>query len=309
MLEDTRVPEKAAVEEAFCLDAETCRQEDLEGPLATTPGDLQVVISWLGLRLEELERRADYREDAHRDTHCALARETLERYVPLADRMGMQVLRKRLEDASFRILDPPLYAELVRKLAPIQAEDEMCLVLLQAGIERFLEENGIAGTVQGRIKGLYSLYRKMRHLNCPLESILDRIGLRVIVPSVGDCYQVLALLQARFRLVPGTLDDYIAHPKANGYRSLHACFYPVPDLLYKPVEIQIRTTQMDQEAQSGPAAHWQYKHDEEARPEGEVRPKWFRGLLEQREPEPDPVAFIQRLYCQVFDDRLAVVHA
>jgi GTP pyrophosphokinase len=220
--------------------------------------------------------------------------------------MGMQVLRRQLEDASFRILEPRLYQELAQRVEPIRADDEICLAVLQTGVKRLLDENGIVGTVEGRTKGLYSLYRKMRRLNCPLRSIMDRIGLRVIVSSIAACYRVLELLQTRFRPVPGTFDDYIAHPKANGYRSLHICFYPVPDLSYKPVEFQIRTAQMHREARFGAAAHWRYKINEETGLDGEARLQWLRGLLEQCEPALDHGAFLQQLCRQVLGDRLAV---
>jgi GTP pyrophosphokinase len=222
--------------------------------------------------------------------------------------MGLTAMRKRLEDASFRLLQPRLYAELARRVARTQVEDEMCLVVLQAGVQRLLDESGIAGRVEGRTKGLYSVYHKMRRCNCPLGSIMDRIGLRVIVPSIPACYRVLELLHTRFRPVPGTFDDYIAHPKANGYRSLHACFYPVPRLSYKPVEFQIRTVEMHHQAQYGPAAHWRYKRVAEMGPESEARLEWLCGLLRAREPASAPPAFIQRLYRQVFDDRLIVFH-
>ena len=304
MPEDLLQVDEATVTETSRADSEFHRQEDQGCSLAAPPGGLQAVISELSLRLAELGRGADEGADVHRDAYRALARETLECHVPLADRLGMQALRKRLEDASFRILDPLIYQELAQRVEPVQAEDEMCLVVLQAGVKRLLDENGIAGRVEGRTKGLYSLYRKMRRLNCPLDSIMDRIGLRVIVPSVTECYQVLELLHMRFRLVPGTFDDYIAQPKDNGYRSLHASFFPVPGLLYKPVEFQIRTTPMHYEARFGTAAHWRYKSEEEPRPEGEARLKWLRGLLEERRPVPDHATFIQQLYCHLLGDRL-----
>jgi GTP diphosphokinase / guanosine-3',5'-bis(diphosphate) 3'-diphosphatase len=307
MPRDTGAVPETTVEELSRAHAEWYGQEDPGGPPATSPGGLEAAISLLCRRLEELDKRADRGPGAYGDADRALARETLERHVLLADRMGLLVLRKHLEDASFRILDPLIYRELALKLAPLQAEDEMCLVVLQAGIQRLLDEHGIAGTVHGRTKGLYSLYLKMSRLNCPLTSIMDRIGLRVIVPSVADCYKVLALLHTRLRLIPGTSDDYIAHPKANGYRSLHASFYPLPDLSYKPIEVQIRTGQMHHEARFGRAAHWRYKSEEDPRPGGEARLRWLGSLLEEREPEPAPdrVAFIQRLYRHLLGDRPA----
>jgi GTP pyrophosphokinase len=307
MPEDQRTLNVAAKKGTLCAEIGFHCQKEMASSLAIPPGDLDITISDLRLRLEQLERWADRGAEVHRDTLRALARETLEQYVPLADRMGIQLLRKRLEDASFRILEPLLYDELARKVAPLRAEDEMCLVVLQAGVRRLLDENGIVATVQGRTKGLYSLYRKMCRLNCPLASVMDRIGLRVIVQSIAECYQVLGLLHTRFRPVAGTFDDYIARPKANGYRSLQICFYPVPDLSYKPVEFQIRTVQMHREAQYGPAAHWRYKSAVETGAEAEARLKWLRSLLEEPEPALDHAAFMERLCRQMLGDQLVML--
>jgi (p)ppGpp synthase/HD superfamily hydrolase len=309
MLESIRSVQETTSAEMPRSDSAFHEQPSQRVSVTTASDPPELLISGLRLRLIELQRAANAKADAHRDVSRALARETMERYVPLADRIGVQFLRKQLEDASFRILDPLAYEELARKLASTQSEDEMCLAVLQIGVERLLYQNGIKGTVQGRTKGLYSLYRKMRRLNRPLAAIMDRIGLRVIVPSVADCYRVLELLQTHFRPVPGTFDDYIAHPKANGYRSFHACFYPVPSLSYKPVEFQIRTVQMHREAQFGAAAHWRYKIEEETRPDSESRLRWLRGLLGQREPAVERSAFVQQLYRQVFGDRLVMFHS
>jgi GTP pyrophosphokinase len=294
--------ERAFSQEPLRFDTEHHHREDLKVFLESLGQDLRGTVLSLGLRLAELERLAEREGDAHH----AIARETLELYVPLADRMGMKVLRKRFEDTCFRILEPLLYEELARKVEPIQAEDRTCLFLLQAGVKRLLAENKTEGRVQGRTKSLYSIYRKMRRLKVPLEQILDRIGLRVIVSSTDECYAVSRLLHQHFRPVPGTLDDYIAFPKANGYRSLHTCVYPVPDISYKPVEFQIRTEQMHQEAEYGIAAHWMYKGDQEAWPDGETRLGWLRTLLDQRQESVDHAAFVQQLHKQVFADRLLV---
>lgn len=294
--------ERAVSQEPLRFDTEQHRQEDLQKFLSSLSQDLKGTVLTLGLRLAELERLAEHEGDAHHE----IARQTLELYVPLADRMGMKVLRKRLEDACFRILKPVLYEELAQKVEPIQAEDNICLALLLISMRRLLDENKIEGTVQGRTKSLYSIYRKMYRLNCTLEQIMDRIGLRVIVSSVDECYAIVRLLHQQFRPVTGTFDDYIAHPKPNGYRSLHTCVYPVPEVSYKPVEFQIRTEQMHQEAEFGVAAHWFYKSDPEARSDEEARLTWLRRLLDQSQEFVDHDAFVRKLHHQVFGDRLLV---
>ncbi len=294
--------ENALSEGVLRSDTEAHRKEDLRLLLRSISGDVRAVILRLGLRLAELERLADRGSDEHH----AIARETLEVYVPLADRMGMREIRTRLEDACFRILDPSAYKEIARSVEPIWVEDNVCLELLTAGIRRLLEQNGIGGTVYGRAKGLYSIYRKMQRLGCSLEEIMDKIGLRIIVSSVEECYAVLGLLHTHFRPVPGTFDDYIGLPKENGYQSLHTCVYPVPDVSYKPVEFQIRTEAMHWEAEYGVAAHWLYKSAEEARVSSERQLQWLRSLLPQHERAADYAEFVEHLRRQVFDDRLVV---
>jgi GTP pyrophosphokinase len=264
--------------------------------------DVRLVILHLGLRLAELEALASQRLGDGR----TLAQESLDLYVPLADRMGMGRLRSALEDGCFRILEPSIYEELVQDLEPLHAEDETCLRLLTDGIQHLLERNGIKGTVHGRTKGLYSLYRKMCCQERPLNEIMDRIGLRIIVSTPEECYMVLGLLHTHFRPIPGTFDDYIGLPKENGYRALHTCVYPVPDVSYKPIEIQIRTEGMHREALFGIAAHWRYKIEEEATQAHQGQLRWLRSLLAQHAEAVDHTEFIELLRRQVFSNNLLV---
>jgi (p)ppGpp synthase/HD superfamily hydrolase len=278
--------------------------ERLRAFLESISQNLRHVILHLGLRLAELETLASLENGDRR----AIARESLDLYVPLADRMGMGLLRSALEDVCLRILEPSIYEELVQGLAPIQAEDEACLVLLTEGIQGILERNGIKGIVHGRTKGLYSLYHKMCCRERPLYEIMDRIGLRIIVSAPEECYMVLGLLHTHFRPIPGTFDDYIGLPKENGYRSLHTCIYPVPDFSYKPVEIQIRTEVMHQEALFGIAAHWRYKIEEEATQAHQGQLRWLHSLLAQHAEAVDHAEFIELLRRQVFSDNLLVLN-
>ena len=262
--------------------------------------DVRLVILHLGLRLAELEALVTVGSSDRR----AIAQESRDLYVPLADRMGMGQLRSALEDVCFRILEPSIYEQLVQGLEPIQAEDETCLTLLTEGVHHLLERNSVQGIVHGRTKGLYSLYCKMCRRDRPLSAIMDRIGLRIIVSTPEQCYTALGLLHTHFQPIPGTFDDYIGLPKQNGYRSLHTCIYPVPDLSYKPVEIQIRTEAMHQEALFGIAAHWRYKIEEEAAQAHQGQLRWLRGLLAQHAEAVDHAEFIELLQRQVFSDSL-----
>jgi len=282
---------------ALRTDTEPHRRKDIHALLASLTGNTRKVVLRLAFRLIELEHAAEPAETGLRD----LARETLDLYVPLADRLGLGGLRKQLEETSFRILYPDIYRDLQQKVSPIQIEDDRCLNILMEGVKRLLTKNGIDGEVQGRTKSLYGIYTKMTRSGASLHEIMDRIGLRVIVSSVPECYSVLGLLHSHFRPIPGTFDDYIGLPKENGYQSLHTCVYPVPEISYKPVEFQIRTESMHREAQFGVAAHWSYKEKEEVVCTGEQQLAWLRNLLNHRREEAaDHAEFIEHLHHQVY---------
>jgi GTP pyrophosphokinase len=256
----------------------------------------------IAFRLLALETAIDSSEkDATRT-----ARETLALYVPIADRLSLGDLRRRLEDACFQILDPAGYADLKQEVAPIQAEDNKCLEILMVGIQRLMDNNGVRGRVQGRTKSLHAIRRKMERTGKTLKEIMDRIGLRAIVSSVPECYTVLGLLHFHFKPIPGTFDDYIGLPKDNGYQSLHTCVYPVREISQKPIEIQIRTELMHSEAEHGTAAHWRYKSRPSAMTRDRYHALWMRGLAKQYEKSDNTLQFVELLYRQVFQNHLVV---
>ncbi|MBW1677778.1 MAG: bifunctional (p)ppGpp synthetase/guanosine-3',5'-bis(diphosphate) 3'-pyrophosphohydrolase [Deltaproteobacteria bacterium] len=288
--------------ELMRTDTEAHQEEDMKVLLLSLEDDLRSVVVRVGLRLARLEHilKTDCTNS------CQIAKETLDVYVPLARRMGMGALREKLEDVSFRLLQPDIYRELAERIEPIRAEDEACLQILVAAVRRLLDRNGFKGTVSGRTKNLYSLYTKMRRLNASLEAIMDKIGIRIITTSVADCYQILGLLHTHYRPIPGTFDDYIGLPKDNGYQSLHTCVYPVRDISDKPVEFQIRTELMHMEAEFGVAAHWRYKDEDDAHVEDERQLQWLRSLRKKRDDITTHRDFVEKLRKEVFDDHLVV---
>jgi len=294
--------EKVVPQQHIYTDTGAPPEERLRSFLESISQDIRVVVLRLGLRLAELEALVTQKRSDRR----AAAQETLSLHVPVADRMGLGVLRMQLEDVCFRILEPSIYEELAQNIEPIRAEDAVYLGILQEGIQHLLERNGLYATIQGRTKGLYSLYLKMRRQQRPLHEIMDKIGLRVIVPTVEECYAVLGLLHTHFRPIPGTFDDYIGLPKKNGYQSLHTCVYPVPGISHKAVEIQIRTELMHHEAQFGVAAHWRYKSEEQMALANEAQLQWLRSLLSHHERAFDHTEFLEHLRRQVLDDSLVV---
>lgn len=300
---------RASADGLLTTPTEPRRIGDLRRWLEEVSVDIRTVVLRVGLQLGTVEALAGKErsgEEDQNDDAADVARETFDLYVPLADRMGMGALRTRLEDASFRLLQPAVHAEMTKSLQPIREEDQACLALIENGVAQLLNQRGIDATIQGRTKGLYSLYRKMRRLDSSLDEVMDRIGLRIIVDSVETCYQVLGLLHTRFRPVPGTFDDYIGFPKENGYQSLHTCVYPVPDISAKPVEFQIRTEAMHHEAEYGVAAHWLYKDQEETRTEGQEQLDRLRDLLSEENRDLNSEAFLERLHRRVSDDRLVL---
>lgn len=278
------------------------RHKEIQEILDAIGGVPRKALLFISFRLLALECATPPCSDAAR----SMAQETLDLLVPIANRLSMGDLRRRLEDACFRILDPDKYAFLKEHVAPIQAEDDKCLKILLDGVQRLLRKNGIAGRVQGRTKSLYGIDRKMTRTGRSLQEIMDRVGLRVIVASVPECYTVLGLLHAHFKPIPGTFDDYIGLPKDNGYQSLHTCVYPVREISHKPIEFQVRTELMHMEAEHGTAAHWRYKSASEASDHDRRQAQWMRGLRHQHAEAPSSEAFVELLHRQVFQDHLVV---
>jgi len=284
------------------LETPQYRREDIHTFLAAMGGSPRKALLLIAFRLLALEGALDSPEQQPR----GMARETVDFYVPIANRLGLGDLRRRLEDSSFRILDPEGYEDLRKKVAPIQAEDDKCLQILLEGVRRLLRKNHIQGRVQGRTKSLHAIRRKMLRTGRTLEQIMDRIGLRVIVASVPECYTVLGLLHTHFKPIPGTFDDYIGLPKDNGYQSLHTCVYPVREISAKPIEFQVRTELMHMEAEYGTAAHWRYKSGLASDAQDRYRSQWIQGLVRQHEKADSAGEFIDLLNRQVFRDHLVV---
>lgn len=215
-------------------------------------GDVRVVIIKLADRLDN-SRTLEHLPAARRRRY---ARETLLLFAPLADRLGLGGLRWELEDLSFRHLEPETYRELASAVATRRAAREKRVGELCAELQSFLGRAKLPARIQGRAKNLFSIYQKMVRDGRPFDEVYDLLGVRVIVPTVADCYRALALVHSVYPPLPGRYKDYIARPKANLYQSLHTTVkLPDGDL----AEVQIRTAQMDAIAEFGVAAHWRYK--------------------------------------------------
>ncbi|MBN2384504.1 bifunctional (p)ppGpp synthetase/guanosine-3',5'-bis(diphosphate) 3'-pyrophosphohydrolase [bacterium] len=191
-------------------------------------------------------------------------------------------------------------------MARTEAEDLDYLEYIKECVGELLVKEKIQARTVGRIKSVYSIYRKMVKRNIPLEKVYDKLAVRVIVQSVPECYQVLGIIHTHFTPIQGTFDDYIASPKSNNYQSLHTAIYPIKGIVYKPVEIQIRTEQMNQDSEFGAAAHWRYKDQEFLETDSEEQKRWIRSLIMLRDKFEHHAQFVQALKSDVFEENLIV---
>jgi GTP pyrophosphokinase len=267
--------------------------EALRRMLLAMANDLRVVLLRLASRLQTLRYYALSKTAGAEP----IARETLDLYAPLANRLGIWQLKWELEDLSFRFLEPDTYKAVARMLDEKRVERESFIDAALARLRGMLAEAGIRAEVTGRPKHIYSIYSKMRSKGLAFEQVYDVRGMRVIVDEIAQCYQVLGLVHSAWTPVESEYDDYIARPKSNGYQSLHTV---VGDEAGRTLEVQIRTRRMHEHAELGVAAHWRYKEGGKGRDDDEGRVAWLRQLLAWRAEVDAPPAGVpvpeERIY-------------
>jgi GTP pyrophosphokinase len=238
-----------------------------------------------------------------------IARETLDIYAPLANRLGMQQLKSELEDLSFRYLKPAEFQDLADRVQSHAKERQKFVEEVADLIRQKLAEQGLEAQVYGRVKHLYSIWHKMRVQDLPFEQIHDLVAFRVIVDTVAQCYEALGVIHSAWKPVPGRFKDYIAIPKPNRYQSLHTT---VVGPRVERVEIQIRTREMHRVAEQGVAAHWAYK---ERRPDGKAPTRdasdaeqfgWLRQLVEWQRDLGDAAEFLETVKVDLFAEEVFV---
>ncbi len=236
--------------------------ENVRRMLLAFSRDLRVVMLRLASRLQTLRHAAAVRQPVPE----GVARESLQVFAPLANRLGIWQVKWEIEDLSFRFLEPETYKSIARLLDEKRVEREGYVEQLRSRLERDLRAEGIRATVHGRPKNIYSIVKKMRGKSLDFEQVFDILALRVVVPDVRDCYASLAWVHSHYQPIAQAFDDYIARPKPNGYQSLHTVVRQMAGARGgMPIEIQIRTEEMHDHAEHGVAAHWAYK---EAGPKG-----------------------------------------
>ena len=275
---------------------EEAQMENLRKMFMAMSKDIRVVLIKIADRLHNM-RTMQYQTPAKQVKKC---RETMDIYAPLAHRLGMQKIKWELEDIGLRYLDPDNYNAITEYLNAHQEQDEAFMNLINFTIQERLSNMGIHSKTYGRIKHVYSIYRKMRSQGKTIDELYDIYAFRVIVDSIPDCYNVLGHVHDLFNLVPGRFKDYISTPKPNMYQSLHTTVIGRQGI---PFEVQIRTWEMHETAEYGIAAHWKYKQGTGGGSEKDF--EWVRRLLEsQQDSEADE--YISSLKIDMFDDEVFV---
>lgn len=275
------------------------QMENLRKMFLAMTQDLRVIIIKLADRLHNMRTLKHLPVERQKN----IARETLEIYAPLTHRLGMWKVKWELEDLSLRYLDPDAYYDLVNKVAKKRQEREGYIAEVKKTLERALAEMEIKAEVQGRPKHFYSIFEKMQEQGKDFNEIYDLMGLRVIVSTVQDCYEVLGIVHTLWKPIPGRFKDYVAMPKSNMYQSLHTTLIGPNG---EPLEIQIRTWEMHRTAEFGIAAHWLYK--ESGPDDKELREKiaWLRHLIEWQGEMRDSEEFMETLRIGLFMDEVFV---
>ncbi|MDA7982192.1 MAG: bifunctional (p)ppGpp synthetase/guanosine-3',5'-bis(diphosphate) 3'-pyrophosphohydrolase [Alphaproteobacteria bacterium] len=260
--------------------------------------DIRVLLVKLGDRMHNMRTLPGI---SSADRRRALAIETMEVYAPLAERIGLNRIRTELEELSFAEIQPEAVASLGGRLAAMRESGQTQVGRIIRELEDVLQDAGIRAQVNGRVKGIYSIWRKMRHRAIPFEELADIVAFRVIVDDSADCYPALGVLHGRYPIVPDRFKDYISLPKSNGYQSIHT---QIIGPSRRRVEVQIRDRKMHEYAEFGVAAHWRYKDSPADGDYTGRRLAWVRDFLEILEEAQSPEEFLEHTKMEMYQDRV-----
>src|SRR5690348_12195305 len=258
--------------------------------------DIRVLLVKLADRLHNMQTLRFIKSE---DKRRRIARETMDIYAPLAERIGMHRMKDQLEDLAFAELYPDARASIMARLGFLRDRGGDIVPRIIAELNRKLEEGGLKAAVSGREKSPYSIWRKMQRKNVSFEQLADVMAFRVLVDGIGECYHALGIIHSAYHVVPGRFKDYISTPKPNNYRSLHT---GVLGPERQRIEVQIRTPDMHEVAELGVAAHWIYKH-QEARTDGRQY-RWLRELLDILDHASGPEEFLEHTKLEMFQDQV-----
>ena len=277
---------------------QTKQAENFRKLFMATSRDLRVTLVKLADRLHNMRTIKSMRPDKQ----VQKARETMDIYAPLAGRMGMQWMREELEDLAFQVLNPQGRSSIIRRFITLQRETGDVVERITADMRVELEKADITATVMGRAKKPYSIWRKMQEKEQGFSRLSDIYGFRVITATEADCYRTLGTIHQRWKSVPGRFKDYISQPKSNGYRSIHTT---VSGRDGKRVEVQIRTREMHEVAETGVAAHWSYRNGERVENRFAVDPvAWIAGLTERLDDSHNHDEFLEAVKLEMYQDQV-----
>ena len=269
--------------------------ENLRKFLLAMSDDIRVLLVKLADRLHNMRTLHHIPKPEKRRR---IARETMDIYAPLAERIGMYEFMREMQSLAFREIEPEAYDSITRRLSQLNAGDGDRIAKIGASVRQLLVRHGVDADIWGREKHPYSIWRKMNERHISFEQLSDIMAFRAIVPTEEDCYRALGLIHRRWPMVPGRFKDYISTPKRNGYRSLHTSIMHAENTR---VEIQIRTAEMHAEAEYGLAAHWAYKQGK-LRPDTQVR--WINDLVEILEAAESPEELLEHTRMAMYADRI-----
>jgi GTP pyrophosphokinase len=262
--------------------------------------DVRVVLIKLADRLHNMRTLYSMPEEKQK----RIAKETLDIFAPLANRLGIWQIKWELEDLGFRYVNPQKYKEIADQLQEKRPDREKQIETIKENLAKILQKNNIKVEISGRPKHIYSIYKKMKQKGKPFDLVRDVRAVRLLVPDVPSCYAALGVIHTHWRPIPGEFDDYIAAPKDNFYQSLHTA------VIYddkRPLEVQIRTPEMHQSAEYGIASHWRYKEGGRTSDKTyEERINWLRNMMEWRSDVNDAQEFVEGMKTDVFQDRVYV---
>ncbi len=287
---------KISVYESSYTTREETDAENFRRLLLASIDDVRVILIKLADRLHNM-RTLDFLK---RERQVAIARETLEIYAPIANRLGIGAIKGELEDLCFKYLHPHAAERLDKEIADRAAAAERWFSRIQEELIDLIRTHDIQGWIEGRVKHHYSVYRKLKAQGIDVSNVFDFLAFRIIVPTVSDCYSTLGLIHQKWSPVPGRIKDYIAMPKPNAYQSLHTSVVGPEG---HPFEIQIRTEAMHKIAELGIAAHWSYKEGRVAGPNDDSRVAWLRSILENS-IGASPREFLDSLKVDLYPDEV-----
>lgn len=260
--------------------------------------DIRVIVIKLADRLHNIRTL----KFVDRDKQLRIAKETMDIYAPLANRIGMASIKWELEDASFSFLDPEGFQEIKKLVVSKRAEREDYIYFLCSEVKKLLSESNISATIEGRPKHFWSIFKKLQSGSTTFDALYDMLGIRVIVDETQDCYIVLGFIHSKYIPVPSRFKDYIAVPKSNLYQSLHTTILGPEG---KPVEVQIRTREMHKIAEFGIAAHWKYKEGRSSI-DSDKTFSWLRNMMEVQKESETSLDFMTHLKMDFFQEEVFV---